>query len=131
MSQTVIIRGDSQRDIAKRLIDAAPINAVVNIKPAKRSVSQNDMMWALLSDVSRSKPQGRSMTPERWKAVFMSSLGHAVQFEHDLEGRPFPIGMKSSALTKAEMGDLIEQIFSYGAEHGVRWSEQPLQDLAA
>ena len=131
MTQTVIIRGDSQRQLAKRLIDAAPLDGIVKISPAKRSISQNDMMWALLSDVSRSKPQGRSMTPERWKAVFMSSLGHAVQFEHDLEGRPFPIGMKSSALTKAEMGDLLEFIMSYGAQHCVRWSDQPLQDLAA
>lgn len=123
MTQTVIIRGDSQRQLAKQLIDKAPIDAVIKISPAKRSLDANAKMWAMLSDVSRSKPQGRCLTPERWKAVMMASLGHAVQFEHDLEGRPFPIGMKSSALSKAEMSDLIEMIYAWGTQQGVRWTE--------
>ena len=121
--QTIRLATDAQRQLAKRLIDVAPQGAVVNIREAKRSNEQNARFWAMLSDVSRSKPQGRQMTPERWKAVFLQSFGHQVQFENDLEGRPFPIGHSSSALSVAEMRDLMEFISAWGAQNGVNWNE--------
>ena len=121
--QTVILRGRAQRDLAKRLIDLAPDNAVVNVAQAARTVDQNAKMWAMLSDVSRAKPDGRMHTPEVWKSLFMSACGHAVQFEQGLDGHPFPVGFKTSQLTVGEMRDLIEFIYSYGAERGVVWSE--------
>lgn len=121
--QTIILHGKSQRDFAKRLIDLAPQDAVVKIAAAGRTLSQNDRLWAMLSDVSRAKPEGRKHTPEVWKALFMSACGHAVQFENGLDGTPFPVGFRSSRLTKAQMSDLIEFISAYGAEHGVAWSE--------
>lgn len=121
--QTIRLVGPSQRDRAKMLIDRAPDGAVVNIKEATRSLEQNAKMWAMLSDVSRSKPNGRQMTTERWKACFMQAAGHAVQFETGLDGAPFPIGYSTSKMNKAQMSDLIEFIYSWGAENGVRWSE--------
>lgn len=130
--QTVILRGTSQRDFAKRLIDCAPPNAVVNIKAERRSNDQNSLMWALLSDVARAKPEGRIATAEVWKALFMHACGHAVQFELGLNGQPFPTGFRSSALTKAQMSDLIETILEYGARHDVRWSDPTVhQERAA
>ena len=128
--QTVILRGDSQRDFAKHLIDRAPVDAVVNIHAATRTTEQNARMWALLSDVSRAKPEGRAHTADVWKALFMHACGHAVQFELGLNGQPFPTGFRSSHLTKAEMSDLMECISEYGARHGVVWSE-PHQRAAA
>lgn len=121
--QTIILRGESQRDYARFMIGKAPENAVVNIRAATRTTDQNAKMWAMLSDVSRAKPQGRMHTPEVWKCLFMHACGHAVQFQVGLDGLPFPVGFSSSALTKAQMSDLIEFIYAYGAEHGVRWSD--------
>lgn len=123
MAQTVILRGPSQRDFAKSLIDRAPADAVVTIREATRSLEQNAKMHAMLSDVSRAKPEGRCHTPEVWKCLFMHACGHAVQFEMGLNGQPFPTGFRSSRLTKSQMSDLIECIYEYGARHGVRWSE--------
>jgi hypothetical protein len=125
--QTIILRGNSQRDFAKQLIDRAPADAVVNIQAARRTLDQNARMWAMLSDVSRAKPEGRSATPEVWKALFMHACGHAVQFEIGLNGQPFPTGFRSSAMTKAQMSDLIETIYEYGARHDVRWSDPTVQ----
>lgn len=121
--QTVILTGDRARQTAHHLVEKAPQGAVLSIKPAKRTLDQNSRFWAILSDVSRSKPQGRVMTPERWKAVFMQSFGHQVQFENDLEGRPFPIGHRSSALSKSEMSEMMEFISAWGSENGVIWTE--------
>lgn len=123
MAQTVILRGDIQRAFARHLIDRAPIDAVVTIKGAARSADQNAKLWAMLSDVSRAKPEGRLHTPEVWKALFMSACGHAVQFEMGLDGKPFPVGFRSSHLTKSEMSDLIEFVSAWGTQRGVVWSD--------
>jgi hypothetical protein len=48
-----------------------------------------------------------------------------VQFADGLDGAgPFPLGFRSSKLTKQQMSDLIEVIYEYGARHGVEWSEK-------
>jgi hypothetical protein len=122
--QTVILRGQSQREFAKMMIDRAPHDAVVNVRAATRTTDQNAKMWAMLSDISRAKPEGRMATPEVWKALFMNACGHAVQFEVGLDGRPFPTGFRTSALSKADMADLITFILQYGDKHGVRWSDE-------
>ena len=121
--QTIILRGEAQRDLARRLIAAAPADAVVTIRPASRNLDQNAALWAMLSDVSRAKPEGRKWTPETWKAAFMHALGHQVQFAEGLDGSgPFPLGFRSSRLSQAQMSDLLTTIAEYGDRHGVRWS---------
>ena len=122
--QTIILHGDAQREQAKRLIDRAPPKAVVNVREATRSDDQNAKMWAMLSDVSRARPQGRIMDTNAWKALFMHSVGFKCTFEPSLDGAGVvPMGFKSSRLTKAEFSDLIEEIYRYGSEHGVVWTE--------
>lgn len=122
--QTVILAGESQRQLAKKLIDVAPHGAVVNVREATRNTDQNSKLWAVLSDISRAKPEGRMMGPELWKAVFMQACGHEVQFLNGLDGLPFPAGFRSSRLTVRQMADLITFIAAYGDQHGVRWSEE-------
>ncbi len=125
MAQTVIIRGQSQRDLAKRLIDAAPVGHVVTVKEETRNADQNALMWVLLSDISRAKPDGRQWVPETWKAAFMYYRGHQVQFCEALDGSgPFPMGFRTSRLTVRQMADLLTTIQEYGDRHGVAWSQQ-------
>lgn len=123
MTQTVILRGKEQRTLAQRMIEAAPVDAVVRIAPKTRSLDQNALMWALLSDVSRAKPMGRKHTPEVWKALFCHACGHAVQFELGLNGQPFPTGFSTSKMTVQEMSDLVTYILAWGDEQGVRWTQ--------
>ena len=131
MSQTVVLHGASQRSFAKELIDRAPVDAVLTIKPASRSTDQNSKLWASLSDISRAKPEGRQWTPETWKAAFMHSLGHQVQFCEGLDNSgPFPLGFRTSRLTVMQMADLITCIAEYGDRHGVKWSK-PDEEKAA
>ena len=121
--QTIILRGDVQRQLAKRLIDAAPVDAVVNVREAKRTIDQNAKLWAMLSDVSRAKPDGRCHTTEVWKCLFMQACGHEVQFLMGLDGNPFPSGFKSSRLSVRQMCELIDFIDAWGSERGVQWME--------
>ena len=124
MAQTVILRGPAQRSFAKSMIDAAPTDAVVTIREATRNSDQNARMWAMLSDVSRAKPEGRAWTPETWKCAFLHAAGWQVQFCEGLDGSgPFPIGFRSSRLTVKQMADLITTIAEYGDRHGVRGTD--------
>lgn len=125
MAQTVILRGKSQRDFAKRLIDMAPADAVVSIREATRSNDQNAKLWAMLSDISRAMPEGRRWTPDTWKAALMHSLGHQVQFCEGLDNSgPFPLGFRSSRLTVKQMADLITLAQEYGDRHGIQWTDK-------
>lgn len=132
MAQTVILESEGQRQLAKRLIDAAPYGAVATVREATRSTDQNAKMWAMLSDVARAKPEGRRWTAETWKCAFMHSLGHQVQFCEGLDGSgPFPLGFRSSRLSVKQMIDLIEVIQEYGDRHGVAWSSPEERRAAA
>lgn len=122
--QTLILDSNYRRSQAHRLVDAAPINAVLTIAPPKRSTDQNKLMWALLSDVARAMPQGRKHTAEVWKDLFCHACGHAVQFEMGLNGQPFPVGFRTSRMTKDQMRDLLEFIMAWGAENGVQFSDE-------
>ena len=123
--QTVILSTQHNRRIANRLIGAAPWGAVCNIREGKRTNGQNSKMWAMLSDVSRYKPEGRDLRSEQWKGAFMSALGHEVKWINGIDGHPpFPDHHSSSRLCKSEMADLITFIQEYGDRHGVMWSDK-------
>ena len=122
--QTIRLTSDMNRARAARWCQTAPHGAVVNIREATRTNDQNALMWALLSDVSRAKPEGRELTPDVWKSLFLHSLDHAQRFEMALDGKGMvPVGFRSSRLTKDQFSDLIEVIREYGSRHGVQWSE--------
>jgi len=123
--QTLILANDQVRRRAHQLIDIAPECAVVNIRAANRTSDQNAKLWAMLSDIARAKPQGRVLSTETWKALFMNAAGFSCTFEPTLDGRGVvPLGFKSSRLTKAEFSDLIECIACFAAEHGIDFSER-------
>lgn len=124
MTYTIRLTGQAQREYAKRLVDAAPDYSIVTVKAGDRSLEQNSKLWAMLTDISRARPEGRKWTPETWKCAFMHSLGHQVQFAEGLDNSgPFPLGFRSSRLTKPQMADLITVIHEYGDRHGVAWSD--------
>lgn len=123
IGQTIRLAGPSQRHRAKELIDAAPDRAIVNIKSETRSNEQNSKMWAMLSDIARAKPQGRELTADKWKSLFIDAIGIPADWEPGINGGVVNVGYRSSRLTKEEMSDMIEQMYAYGSEHGVEWSE--------
>lgn len=123
--QTIILTSDYRRMEAHRLIEKVPAGAVLNIRPARRTNDQNALMWALLSQISRAKPDGRCLSPEVWKCLFMNAAGFTCTFEPSLDGSGvIPLGFKSSRLNKAEFSDLIEAIHAFAAEKGIALSDE-------
>jgi hypothetical protein len=111
------------RQRAHAMIDKAPDDWLCKLEPPVRNNDQNAKLWAMLSDISTAKPEGRRMTPEQWKCVFMQACGWEVQFLEGLDGQPFPAGFRSSRMTVKQMADLITFVQEYGDRLGVRWSE--------
>ena len=121
--QTIILSG--RREIAHRIVDVAPIGSVMTVAAPRRTLDQSAKMWAMLSYISRAKPDGRSITPDVWKSLFLHSLDHATRFEMALDGKGMvPVGFRTSRLSKDQMSELIEVIAEYGARHGVAWSDE-------
>lgn len=118
---TVILYTDADRHRVRAWAEKAPKGTRVEFKEVKRSLPQNDRMWAMLTDFAQQVEQaGRKFTPDQWKVIFLHALGQEVQFLPSLDGQSFvPWGQSSSDLSKAEMTDLIELIFAEGAKRGV------------
>ena len=130
---TVILNSAEARRRVGKWAMSAPSGTRVEFKEVKRSLPQNDRMWAMLTDVSKQAEHvGRRYTPDEWKVLFMHALGQEVEFLPALDGKTFvPFGHRSSDLGKSEMTALIELIFAWGAEHGVVFHEPGTREREA
>lgn len=121
----IVVRGTEDRQRAATWCQKAPGGTRIEFKGSKRTLPQNDKMWAMLTDISRQKLHGgRRYSPDQWKVIFLHAVGREVQFIPSLDGTTFiPWGQSSSDLSKEEMSELIEFLFAWGAENGVAWSD--------
>ncbi len=113
-------------DARQTVVDWArksPMGTRVEFKAPKRSVPQNDLMWAALTDVASQKTHyGNKYTPDEWKVIFLHAIGREVKFIPALEGAAFiPWGQSSSDLSVQEMTAMIDFIHAWGAQNGVKF----------
>ena len=121
----VTIRSTADRERVQRLVEAAPFESRVEIKAAKRTIPQNDRMWAMLTDIAQQLPwHGQRLRPDDWKLLFLDALNRDARLLPNLDGTGFvDMGTRSSDLSKDEMSDLIELIFEFGARHDVKFQD--------
>jgi hypothetical protein len=122
-----------RRQQAYDLLTKVPWGTRVEFKAARRSSDQNSKMWAMLTDIARQiEWHGRRLRPEDWKFLFLDALVRETDVVPNLDGDGVVnLRYSSSDLSKQEMGDLIELITAFGANHGIEWgNEQPQNDQA-
>jgi hypothetical protein len=124
MKDQVILAGDTQRQWACQLIGEAQPYSVVTIRAPTRSTLQNARLWAMLSDVAvQVEWHGLKLSSHDWKDMFTAALRKA-RIVPGLDGAGFvALGLRTSQMTVAEMGDLMTLMEAFGAEKGVVWSE--------
>lgn len=112
------------RSRAAMAVKQAPDGQVVTIKPATRSLEQNARLWAMLAEISEQVIwHGRKLDSESWKHIFSSSLKR-MDVVPNLEGTGFvALGLSTSRMTRAELGDLMTLIEAFAAERGVTFNE--------
>ena len=114
----------SDRLRALKIVDAAPFGSRVEVKSAKRSLPQNDLMWKLLTEIAQQLPwHGTKLRPDDWKLLFLDALKRELRLIPNLEGNGFVnINQSSSDLSKSEMSDMIILMEKFGAEHRIEFS---------
>ena len=94
---------------------------------ATRNTEQNARLWAMLEDVSQQVEwHARRYSPEAWKDLFTAAL-KGQETTIGLNDQVVAFGYRTSRMTIGEMSELIEFIYSFGAEHDVEWSDEPSQ----
>lgn len=124
---TVILSGQVRRELAHRAVAHAPGGSIVTISPPGRTLPQNARLHAMITDVARQVEwAGAKRNVEAWKDIFTAALrsaNHGLDVVPGINGGFVLLGMHTSRMTKAELGDLMTLIEAFGAEHGVEFSE--------
>lgn len=95
---------------------------VLTIRPETRSLQQNALLWATLTDISQQVDwYGRKLSPENWKHVFSAAL-KKQDVVPGLDGGFVVLGLSTSKMTVGEMADLQTLMEAFGAENGVRFT---------
>ena len=92
---------------------------------SKRSLPQNDRMWAMLSELALQLPwHGQKLRADDWKLIFLEALKRELRLVPNIDGDGFvDLSRSSSDLSKNEMGDLLDLIAAFGAQHGVMFGD--------
>lgn len=122
MSRAILIlTDDARRRQAAKWVWQAPSGTRVEFKEAKRSIPQNDLMWARLTEIaSKLDWHGQRYSADDWKDFFMHALKQARWMPAE-GGGMVPVGMRTSDLSKEEMTDLLDLIDAFAARHGIAW----------
>ena len=125
MPPTLTIHSEQDRIRAARWCAQLPFGARVRFMDAKRSIPQNDRMWAMLTDVATQVPwHGLKLSADDWKLIFLDALKRELRTVPNIDGNGLvSLSRSSSKLSKAEMTDLIELIHAFGANHGVKFHD--------
>jgi len=113
--------------MVQRGLEGGPVVAILDRE--KRSLEQNSKLWPMLSDVSRQVDwYGEKLSTDDWKQVF-SAAWKKQKAVPGIDGGFVVCGVSTSKINKKDFSELIEIIYAFGADHGVRWSEPSLKSF--
>ena len=114
---------DIARQRAIQAVQSAPAGHVVTIKEPTRSLDQNALLWPLLTELSEQVNwYGQRLAPDEWKDVMTAGLKKQKAVP-GIDGGFVMVGSRTSKMSKAEFSDLVELIYAFGAERGVRFEQ--------
>jgi hypothetical protein len=120
----------NSRDEARTAVREAPLGHVCEIRPAKRSLSQNDKFRAICRDIAKSgyELRGNKYDEEDWHDFLVSAhataTGRRGRMELGLEGERVFLREKTSQMDKGRMSSLIEHTQAWCAQHGVKLKDE-------
>lgn len=121
----LVLHNDAMRSKAIDWIRRAPPETRVTFQGPKRTLPQNDRMWAMLTELSTQLLwHGQRLSTEDWKQVMLAALKQEMRIVPNIHGDGFvQLGRSSSDLSKEEMGDLMTIIEAFAARYGVKMKE--------
>ncbi|WP_211313851.1 recombination protein NinB [Marinomonas piezotolerans] len=100
---------------------------VIKLGRQKRNNGQNARLWATLTDVATQLEwYGEKLSQEDWKHVFTAALKKQKAVP-GIDGGFVVLATHTSRMNKTEFSELLELIYAFGSERGVRWSDPVLK----
>lgn len=95
----------------------------------RRSVEQNSLLWALLTDIADQVEwpcDGKmcKLSPDDFKHILTAGLKKDQRVAAGIDGGFVILGQYTHKMTKAEMAEFLDFVLAFGADKGVVWSEQ-------
>jgi hypothetical protein len=127
--ETEVDRNPKMRQVYELIgkgLKAGPV--VVTLSRPKRNLQQNALMWALLTEVSRQVNwYGQKLSPEDWKNVCSASLTKQDPVP-GIDGGVVMVGTSTSKMTKQQFSALIEVIYAFGCQQGVKFKQDTVNE---
>jgi hypothetical protein len=119
----LVLWNDAMRARAIEMIRNAPKESRCEIKGPQRTNNQNAKMHAMAAEVAAQLVwYGKTLDVDDWKLMFLDGLKRELRVVPNLDGTGFVnLGRSTADLGVREMADLIELIYSFGAQHGVQF----------
>lgn len=100
----------------------------IEIREPRRTLAENALLHALITEMAAQLEwAGKKRDVETWKrllvAAWMRAEGKTIEILPALDGHGMElIPVRTSGLGKRACADLIEFIYAWGAEQGIRWA---------
>jgi len=121
----LVLHDDVIRARAIDWIKRAAKDTRVEFRGPRRTLDQNSLLWARLTEVARCVEwYGQKLSAEDWKDVFSASLRKARVVPGLDAGTYVPLGMRTSDMSKQEMTLLLDLISAFAAERGVQFKDE-------
>ena len=104
------------------------VEIIVRPVKSRRTLEQNAKLWAMLGDISRQVEWPvngvmQKLDSEDWKSLMTAAARQEIRMAQGINGGVVMLGESTKRMTVAELGDVIECMYVFGAEKGVVWSE--------
>lgn len=130
MSRYQFTLSSRNREMLSQKMLKLPAGWRVTVQETKRSIPQNDRMWAMLTAISTQLVwHGHRYSPEDWKDYFMHAMSGG-RFMPAEDGGMVPIGRSTSRLGKQEHSLLTEIIEGFAERNGVDLKEPGAKEKA-
>lgn len=129
MKKTIFLIDKHRKQYAYECIKNAPDDYVCTIQKKTRTLDQNAILHAALTDISKQVLwHGNKLSVDIWKrlcvAAWLREKGEQPMLIPALDGSGVDvIYEKTSRLNVSQCSELVEWCFSFGAEHGVNFSD--------
>ena len=133
MKQQFHLINESVKQNAINFIRTLPVDQkrplILDIKKMTRTLDQNRKMWPLLNDLSDQVTWfGNKYDSDDWKDLITAMVAKAKKQEQrmapGLDGGVVMFGQRTSKMTVRQMVEVIEAIYWFGTQHGVKFSEK-------
>ncbi|CRM40248.1 NinB protein [Pseudomonas sp. 37 R 15] len=113
---------------ATELSVSGAVEIIVRPVKSRRTLEQNAKLWAMLGDISRQVEWPvngvmQKLDSEDWKALITAAARQEIRMAQGINGGVVMLGESTKRMTVAELGDVIECMYAFGADKGVTWSE--------